>query len=369
MSPRDYRSSATALILPLVLAACGGGGDSGSGSAAAPVTVVTPAPAPTPAPTSTPTPTPAIVASPAPTPTPTPGTIAPSLATSWSGVTNLYTVQPDVPNCRTGTLKQAVRDDVLTRLNAIRALHNLPAVTYASADDEQTMQSSLMMAANAQLDHTPPNTWRCWTQTGYDGSSSSNLYGGTVSPYLVYSTEDDFLAGWLTEVNNLIADNVGHRRWMLDPFLGKIAYGRVAQVLSDGRRTDASTLKVFSFTGGAGMTGSIPDYVAYPQGDYPARYFDTRALLSFSVVASKSTRGGANAAVDFSKATITVVNAAGTSLTVSGMSHDNMGYGVANNLQWKVAGLTANTAYTVTIAGVVVGGAAKTYSYPFRIVS
>lgn len=365
MKSRDFRSTASAIVLPLILAACGAGGDSGT-TASSPVTVVSPAPAPTPS--STPTPTAIAAPAPSPSPTPTPSAIAPSLASSWSNVTNLFSVQPDVPNCKTGTLKQAVRDDVLARLNAIRALHRLPAVSYAGADDEQTMQSSLMMAANAQLNHTPPNTWKCWSQTGYDGSSSSNLYGGTVSPYLVYSTEDDFLAGWLTEVNNLIADNVGHRRWMLDPFLGKISYGRVAQVLSDGSRTDAATLKVFSFTGGVATPGGIPDYVAYPYGDYPAKYFDTRALLSFSVLASKTTRGGANASVDFSKATITVTNAAGTSLAVSGSSFDNIGYGVSNNLQWKVAGLAANTSYTVTIANVIVGGAAQTYTYPFRIV-
>jgi uncharacterized protein YkwD len=352
-----------ALVLPLVLTGCGGGGeDGGSGS---PVAV---APAPTPAPSPTPS---APAPTPSPTPTPTVSVpAAPARPASWAaGAAALYTTAPNVPACQTGTLAQAVKDDVLLRMNALRALHNLAPVTYNSADDAQVMQSSLMMAANGALDHTPPNTWKCWTQTGYDGSSSGNLYGGTISPYLVWSTEDDFIGGWLTEVNNLLVDNVGHRRWMLDPFLTKIAYGRVAQVLSDGSRTDAATLKVFNFTGGSPAPSTVPAYVAYPQGDYPARWFDTRALLSFTVIANPASRGAsANASVDFSKATISVRDPAGTAMGVSSISFDNIGYGVPNNLQWKVAGLQQSVSYQVTIAGVVVSGATRSYDYSFRIV-
>lgn len=352
-----------ALVLPLVLTGCGGGGeDGGSGSAVAVAPAPTPAPSPTP---SAPAPTPS------PTPTPTVSVpAAPARPASWAaGAAALYTTAPNVPACQTGTLAQSVKDDVLLRMNALRALHNLAPVTYNSADDAQVMQSSLMMAANGALDHTPPNTWKCWTQTGYDGSSSGNLYGGTISPYLVWSTEDDFIGGWLTEVNNLLVDNVGHRRWMLDPFLTKIAYGRVAQVLSDGSRTDAATLKVFNFTGGSPAPSNVPAYVAYPQGDYPARWFDTRALLSLTVIANPGSRGAsANASVDFSKATISVRDPAGTAMGVSSISFDNIGYGVPNNLQWKVAGLQQNVSYQVTIAGVVVSGATRSYDYSFRIV-
>ena len=87
----------------------------------------------------------------------------------------------------------------MASLRGTVALHGLAPVTYSDADDAQVAQSSLMMAANGALDHTPPNIWKCWTQVGYNGSSSSNLYGGTISPFLVWSTEDDFIAGWMTE--------------------------------------------------------------------------------------------------------------------------------------------------------------------------
>jgi uncharacterized protein YkwD len=359
------RLTHAALAFPLLLTGCGGEGG-GDGSSSTPI-VVAPAPAPSPSPTaSVPAP------SPSPTSAPTPTSVvvppAPPRPASWAaGAAALYTSAPDVPGCRTGTLAQAVKDDVLLRMNALRALHGLAPVTYNEADDAQMMQSSLMMAANGALEHTPPSTWKCWSQTGYDGSSTGNLYGGTISPFLVWSTEDDFIGGWMTEVNNLIANNVGHRRWMLDPFLGKIAYGRVAQVLADGKRTDAATLKVFNFTGGVPAPSTVPAFVAYPQGDYPARWFDTRALLSFSAISSTASRG-ANGNVSFANATITVRDPGGTALAVSEVSFDNVGYGIPNNLQWKLAGLQSNVRYAVTIANVRVAGAARTYDYTFRIV-
>ena len=367
-SSREYRIGAVS-ALSLLLAGCGGG-DGDGGSAATPVSGgVQVVPAPTPSPTPVATPTPAPAPAPAPTPTPTPPPPAPAPTGSWAGnAAALFSTQPDVANCRPGTLLQSVRDDVLARLNAIRALHRLPAVSYSSADDEQATQAALMMAANGQLSHTPAASWKCYTTLGANGAGTSNLYGGLISPYLAYYTEDMYLGGWLTETSNLVVDSVGHRRWLLDPFLGKIAYGRVAQVLADGSRTDAAAMKVVTFTGGVSVPADLPPFVAYPYGDYPARYFDPSSLLSFTVIADTTQRGGANATVDFSKATIAVSDGA-NALTVSSVSFDNERYAVPNNLQFKVAGLKPGVSYSVKITGVGVRGTSTDYSYTFRIVS
>lgn len=353
----------SAALLPLLLTGCGGDGAAG-GSAITPVVV---APAPTPSPSAS--------ATAAPTPSPSPSATtaatfpsAPTAPGSWTaGVAALYTSAPDVPNCGAGVLKASVKADVLMRLNALRAIHGLPAVTYADADEEQATQAALLMASNGKLDHDPAPTWTCFTQTGHKGAATSNLYGGLIAPNLAFYSEDAYLAGWMIETSNIVPDNVGHRRWMLDPFLGKISYGRVAQLLADGRRTDASALKVFDFAGGVPSPGALPAFVAYPQGDYPARYFDPRALLSFSVVASTKGRGGDNANVNFSGATVTV-KAGTTSLAVSNIRYDNLGYGLPNNIQFNVAGLQDNVSYEVTIANVLVVGVAKSYTYTFRTV-
>lgn len=347
-----------AYVIPIALAACGGGGGGGTSTAIG----TTP-----PVATATPTPTATTTSTPSPTPTATFGAIAGPQA--WvAGTSAAFSTQPDIPNCRTGTLNASVAANVLARLNEIRAFHRLPAVTLSSSDTEAAMQASLMMAANGQLSHTPPTTWRCYTALGAAGAQSSNLYGTSLSANLNYNSDEALLAGWLTEIDNISVDNVGHRRWLLNPFLVTISYGRVAGTLSDGRRSDAAALKVFNNAGQNVVPSGLPPFVAYPYGDYPAKYFDTRALLSFTVVTDGGGAFGANRTVDFSRATITVTGPSGN-LTVSSVSYDNDGYGVANNIQWKVAGLTVGTAYTVAINGVVVRGASTNYSYQVRLLN
>lgn len=356
-----------ALILVPLLAGCGGGGGdaSGAGTAVTVIPAATPTPAPTPAATPTSDATPAPTAMPTPTSSPTP---AASIPTAWAaGIAASYSVQPDVANCKAGTLGANVRAEALAVINTIRALHKLPAVTYSDADQAEAMESALMMAANGQLSHTPPTSWKCYSASGAAGAGSSNLYGAVPSPFLSLTPTDTIFAGWMTEVRNIVADNVGHRRWILSPFLTSIAYGRVAG--SDGvNRTDATSLKVFGQASAPAVdAAALPSFVAYPQGDYPARYFDMSALLSFSAIIDP-TRAGNNSAVDYAAATIRVTGADGAAMTVSGISFDNLGYGVPNNIQWKVAGLGRNVTYSVTIDNVRVRGVARSYGYTFRII-
>lgn len=334
--------------LPILLAACGGG--DGGGTGGVPVSVV-----PAPTPPASPSPSP----SPSPSSSPTP--------TTWSAqVDALFTEKPDVAACRPGMLSQKTLADMLSALNTIRALHRLPAVSLSSADQNAATQAALMMAANGQLSHTPPTSWKCYSAAGAAGAGSSNLYGGTISPYLGFTNDEGYLAGWMTEVSNLVADSVGHRRWLLNPFLGTVAYGRVAGLVDGNSRTDAAALKVFNNAGQPTAVSGLPPFVGYPYGDYPAKYFDTRALLSFSVIADAASSGG-NRAVDFSRATIAVTGPSGA-LAVSKQAADNDGFGIPNNLQWAVAGLQAGMTYDVAIGGVAVRGVATSYTYRFRIV-
>jgi len=347
-----WKTGVTSALL-IALAGCGGGDTGTNGGSAVPVvTAPTPTPAPTPVATPTPAPTPA----PSPTPTPAP--------TSWAGAAAaLYDVQPDAATCRAGTLKASVKADFLAKLNAIRALHQLPAVTYSEAEDAAEADSSLMMAVNKQLSHTPPTSWTCYTATGAAAAGASNLIGGWGTG-LAFDSEDSYLGLWLTEGGS---PSIGHRRWILNPFLGKTSYGRVALVLPDGSRASAASMRVFNFAGGVTVPGGLPAYVAYPSGDYPARYFTLSSYLSFSVVAGTTSTFGANANVRYSGATITVTGPNGT-LAVSDVTSDNEGYGVANSVQWRVAGLQAGVTYAVRIAGVT-GAPRSEYNYTFRVVS
>ena len=342
--------AATALVIALT--GCGGGGGNGSGGSASVPVISAPAPTPSPSPSATPSP------SPAPTPAPS------ATPTTWAGAAaTLYDVQPDVASCRAGTLKASVKADFLARLNAIRALHGLSAVTYSDVEDAQEAESSLMMAVNKQLSHTPPTSWTCYTSGGATAAGASNLVGGWGTG-LGFDSEDDYLGMWLNETNSA---SLGHRRWILSPFLGKTSYGRVAVILPDGSRASAASMRVFSFAGGVAAPANVPAYVAYPSGDYPARYFDPSSYLSFSAIADTRNGFGDNAKVGYTGATITVTGPSGT-LAVTEVSSDNIGYGVANSVQWRVTGLQRGITYTVKIAGVT-GAPQRDYSYTFRVVS
>ena len=254
-----------------------------------------------------------------------------------------------------------MKADFLAKVNAVRALHNLPAVTYSSVEDDQEGAASLMMAVNRTLSHTPPTTWICYSAGGATAAGSSNLIGGWGTG-LPFASEDDYLAGWLRETNSA---SIGHRRWILDPFLGKLSYGRVSLVLSDGSRASAAAMKVFNFSGGVTVPSGIPSFVAYPYGDYPARYFQPADYLSFTAIANAGGTFGANGSVSFAGATIRVTGPSGT-LAVTDVASDNDGYGVANSVQWHVAGLQAGVTYTVTISGVT-GAPQSSYTYTFKI--
>ncbi|HEX8303088.1 CAP domain-containing protein [Sphingomonas sp.] len=354
--PKDWlMRNALALLAPslLAIASCSGGDSSGGGNPP-PVATVTPTPTPSVSPTPTPTPVPS--ASPTPT-----GTDFLSRAAA------LYTVQPDIAACQAGTLHPAVTASLLTSLNNVRALHRLPPVVYSPSDEASAQQSALIMAANGQLSHTPPASWACYSSLGASGAAASNLYGG-VGTGLTLLSEEQIVAGFMTEINNLVIESVGHRRWLLDPFLGSVAYGRVAGRYQTSNRADAAAIKVFNLVGPSGPSGALPAIVAYPYEEYPARFFDTNALLSFSVISNTTSKFG-NTNVNFSGATISVRVRGGAALTVSRVAYDNEGYGLPNNLQFAVAGLTANTIYDVTISNVIVAGTPRSYSYYFRIVA
>ncbi|MES2441479.1 MAG: CAP domain-containing protein [Pseudomonadota bacterium] len=346
------RKLAPLLLLALVPACSSGGGSSGGGGGGGVIVTPTPTPTPTPAPTPTPTPTPV-------------SSEPPNGAEFFASIATLYSVQPNIAACQPGQLKPEVGARVLAVLNDIRAEHALPAVSYAAAEEAAVQQTSLIMAANGQLSHTPPASWACYTSAGATAAGQSNLYIG-LGNGLSYVRNDDIVIGWLTDVNNLVLNSVGHRRWLLYPFLSTVSYGRVAGRYQTSNKADAATIKVIN-TSQAHPAG-LPPIVAYPFEEYPARYFASGALLSFGVIADPNANFGANATVNYSQATVAVRQRGGAAMTVSQIAFDNDGFGLPNNLQWAVAGLQNNVIYDVTIDKVGVGGTLRTYTYFFRLV-
>lgn len=345
---------ASVVATGLLLGGCLGGGGGGGGGDGASVasstagagsTASSPSPSPSPGPSPSPSPSPA--------PSPSPG--------------GLYDRDPIPTSCDVGQLKLAEKQGALATLNQMRAAHGLGTVTYDNTFDISTAQSALLGVANRSLSHTPPTSWLCFTTDGYNGSSTSNLYLRWSSVPSQPTTASGLEA-------LLVDDNVpslGHRRWMLHPFLGTTSFGRVDGVPSGTTNYyTAMSLKVIGGTDAnpAGTDAATRGYVAYPYGDYPARWFKHGWYMSFSVLANTaSTWNNGSGQVNYGSTTVTVTGPSGA-LAVSNQSADYSGYGLPNSLQWQVAGTVSNVSYTVNVSNVVVNGTPRNYSYTFRVV-
>ncbi len=275
----------------------------------------------------------------------------------------VYAEPPDIANCEPGAVAEREKEAVLDYVNEIRSRHGLAPVTYDETYDEETAQAALLIVANNYMTHFPAEDSECYTEAGATGSASSNLYWGSPEeghgdPLLAPSTAN--VRGWLIDED---VPALGHRRWLLDPFLHKISYGRVdgPPVGDDADRVGhGSALKVI-YAEKPKLDDTAPDFVAYPYGDYPVDLFKLGWYWSFSALVDPSDPWQ-NEAIDFSKATVTVRRGRRT-LTVRNVSFNNDGIGLPNHLQWQVPDARIDVPYTVEIANVDVAGRLRSYTY------
>ncbi|NLB18731.1 MAG: hypothetical protein GX825_08405 [Syntrophomonadaceae bacterium] len=271
-----------------------------------------------------------------------------------SGLENLYEVLPDINCCYEGVLRDSEKQKTLDHLNYIRSLHGLNLVSYNYQDDIYTAKAALIIVANEKLNHFPDPNYKCYSEEGYTGSSTSNLYmwGWGYRP----PKAEGFIDGWIIDGG---VESLGHRRWLLSPFLKSTSYGRV-----DVPGFTGAVIKVVNDD--LTTTTANVDYVAYPFENYPGNLFLKDWYLSFSVVADRN-NFWANENVDFKNATIEIEDDNGNSLSINSVIYDNVGYGNPNHLQWKAIGIKNDVKYIVNIKNVSVLGTNKNYEYWFKL--
>lgn len=282
-------------------------------------------------------------------------------------IETLYATPPNVEACDPGVLKESEKLAVLEYLNAVRALHDLAPVTYDNQHDEETAQAALLIVANNSMSHTPSSWAECFTEAGYAGSSTSNLYWVgpeefKEEPLLGQSTGD--IRSWMVDEN---VYSLGHRRWLLDPFLTQISYGRVDGTpwgYDKNQIVQGSVIKVFGYDEEK-TPNHTPEFVAYPYRDYPLDLFLVDWYWSFSAVIDPLSQQN-NDDVDYQDAVITVTSEAGEE-AVHDVSSNTDGFGLPNFLQWKVADVQLNQPYHVQIDNVLVQGQARSYEYDVLI--
>lgn len=270
------------------------------------------------------------------------------------GINDIYDILPDIQTCYEGVLKDSEKQKALEELNFIRSLHGLNPVSYDYEDDIYTAKAALIIVTNEEMNHHPDQSYKCWTEEGEFGSSRSNLYMSWGWEDKIPKSED-FVIGWIIDEG---VESLGHRRWMLFPFLSNTSYGRVDILGFTG-----AVIKVVNDE----INPSNVDFVAYPYEEYPRNLFLKNWYLSFSVIADRYNLWN-NEKVDFSDTTIEIHNENGKTLQLNSIYYDKEGYGIPNNLQWKVNEIKYGIKYTVNIINVKVLGINKNYEYWFNLI-
>lgn len=248
-----------------------------------------------------------------------------------------------IGGCSPGTTTASFKAGVLRRINYFRAMAGVPDdITFTADYNNRAQRAALMMAANQQLNHEPPTTWRCYTATGDAAAGDSNLSLGRYGAASIATFMRDPGSG------NSAA---GHRRWLLHPPTRNMGTG---DVTGSTITSTANALFVFD----SHIFDPVPPvrdgFVAWPP---PGFVPDTVVYPRWSFG-----RDGAN----FSRATVTMTRD-GSAVPVTRYAPVT-GYGI-NTLVWDPQTTTEGRpgTYHVRIGGVVVGGATRTFEYDINV--
>lgn len=267
-----------------------------------------------------------------------------------------------------GTVSAPALITALDRLNLMRRLAGLNAVTLDSALTSRAQHGAVLLAANGVLTHfpeQPADMDESFYNTGLNAASSSNIYMGTNAtlPQAVDAFMDDSDGGNLPML--------GHRRWLLNPTMGKTGFGFSPSSKTFGSYTyNFATLWAFDRSGSAGDY----DFISWPaSGAFPSTLFDKDQAWSVSLNPDKY------ALPSVGDLTVTLTRASdSTTWTLSGgqsysaanegayLGVDRSSYGVANCMIFRPA-LDASAysgLYTVSISGLKTsGGQSVDFSY------
>lgn len=250
---------------------------------------------------------------------------------SWTGSTS---------SCNPGTSSAATQDATLSAVNFFRAMTGLEPVSFDPALSSKAQAAALIMAAQGALSHSPPRTWRCWTQAGFDGAAGSNLYLGVAGSQAI--------AGYMTDPgpSNTV---VGHRRWLLHP-----------EALTMGAGTTDRSQALFVFGADRAPT-STPAWVAWPSAGWFPSQLEPAGRWSLS----------SSDDANFDGAFVSVTDAFGQPVPITTTYTPSYGYG-DDTLVWQMAGNARSTGlvnrtFNVTVSGIVRGGTAQSYRYQVRM--
>lgn len=247
---------------------------------------------------------------------------------TWSGA---------VDACTPGDISADGRANALRLFNLVRWLADLPAVATEPARDQQAQACALMMTANRALSHMPPMDWKCYTELGAKGASTSNISSGPgVASVLAYMVDDGN------------ETTFGHRRIILSNELGPIGLGSAG-------KGGASCMQNIGGTGDAKNAWTAwPPPGAFPLQAYTDAYDRSLDETGWSI----QSKG-----IDLAKATV-AVTAGGQARPVE-VEQLTGNYGNNKAIRilpsgWKAQ---AGQSYSVSVAGT-----ATPIAYEFQLI-
>lgn len=148
----------------------------------------------------------------------------------WSPTPN------SIDTCDRGTFSVEGRENALRRLNLYRWVAGLDPVLEDPARLDTQQACAVIQKAMGALSHQPAPDAPCYSPEGAQGAGSSNLALGATAAESVDLYVDD---------RGIFS--LGHRRWVLNPFMGETTFGVVPP---------ASCMYSFSMSG-SGRFGTI----------------------------------------------------------------------------------------------------------------
>ncbi len=193
----------------------------------------------------------------------------------WTEVTSASTLYVDVPSVSApyaaGKLSDNLLQSGLTYLNYIRFVAGLPEVTLNETLNDYSQHGAVLLAAINTLTHypsQPEDMDDAFYEKGYTATSSSNIsmrYG-----YSSLSCLQSAVQGCMNDyssVTNLSC--VGHRRWLLNPTLGKVGFGYA--------QSDSGYDYIVNYVFDRSGSGCAYDFISWPvAGNHPTNLFDIR---------------------------------------------------------------------------------------------
>ncbi|MFT5433278.1 MAG: hypothetical protein ACI9OJ_003983 [Myxococcota bacterium] len=297
----------------------------------------------------------------------------PTTCDEFRSVECVYLEPPQPLACNPGALSADWTDRAIAEVNRIRGFAELAPVAYDASFESATASCALITAVNQTPAASPPDDSLCYTPEGAAACGQSNVTlfsfsidsddPSRVIPLLF--TPEVIVRRWLMDLSG--DPNLGHRRWLLDPFLKRTAFSAVHTAAFNGTVVNAkqavSLLVVEPVNEPAGALER--DFVAYPIGNFPASLVDHEHYLSFSLLADRAQRAG-NFNVNLDDVLITVTGPDGT-MDIVDQAADNTGSGIPNHVRWLVDGLEKDTEYIVVVEGVEATQLPARYEYTFKL--